>query len=170
MSGAPVAAATRGVLFVHSTPAALCPHVEWAVSSVLESRPNLQWTPQPAQAGTWRTELPWAGPTGTGARIASSLRGWERLRYEVTEEPSAGADGARWSHTPALGIHHAVIGVHGDVLIGEDRLRAAVSGAADATSLTAAIDQALGQPWDDELEPFRYAGEGAAVRWLHRVG
>ena len=24
--------------------------------------------------------------------------------------------------------------------------------------------------WDDELEPFRYAGAGAPVRWLHRVG
>ncbi|MEV1179203.1 DUF3145 family protein, partial [Nonomuraea sp. NPDC049784] len=21
--------------------------------------------------------------------------------------------------------------------------------------------------WDEELEPFRYAGDGAPVRWLH---
>ena len=27
----------------------------------------------------------------------------------------------------------------------------------------------LGTAWDQELEPFRYAGEGASVRWLHRV-
>ncbi|HZV27785.1 MAG TPA: DUF3145 family protein, partial [Acidothermaceae bacterium] len=27
----------------------------------------------------------------------------------------------------------------------------------------------LGEPWDDELEPFRYAGDGAPVRWLHQV-
>ncbi len=171
MSGALVAAATRGVLFVHSAPAALCPHVEWAVGAAVGARLNLQWTPQPAQASTWRTELSWTGATGTGARIASALRGWDRLRYEVTEEPSPGADGARWSHTPALGIHHAVVGAHGDILIGEDRLRAAVAGAADGKiSLGAAIDEALGQAWDDELEPFRYAGAGAAVRWLHRVG
>jgi hypothetical protein len=32
------------------------------------------------------------------------------------------------------------------------------------------LSAALGQAWDDELEPFRYAGEGAPVRWLHRVG
>ena len=32
------------------------------------------------------------------------------------------------------------------------------------------LDLALGQAWDDELEPFRYAGAGAPVRWLHRVG
>ena len=34
----------------------------------------------------------------------------------------------------------------------------------------AELDLALGRAWDDELEPFRYAGEGAPVRWLHRVG
>jgi hypothetical protein len=27
----------------------------------------------------------------------------------------------------------------------------------------------LGRAWDDELEPFRYAGDGAPVRWLHEV-
>jgi hypothetical protein len=31
------------------------------------------------------------------------------------------------------------------------------------------IELLLGRPWDDELEPFRYAGEGAPVRWLHQV-
>jgi hypothetical protein len=32
------------------------------------------------------------------------------------------------------------------------------------------MHRARGQSWDDELEPFRYAGAGAPVRWLHRVG
>jgi len=27
----------------------------------------------------------------------------------------------------------------------------------------------LGKSWDDELESFRYAGDGAPVRWLHQV-
>jgi len=36
-------------------------------------------------------------------------------------------------------------------------------------SLTDDIARLLGQPWDDELEPFRIAGEGSPVRWLHRV-
>ena len=98
---------TRGVLFVHSTPAALCPHVEWAVGSVLDVRTTLQWTPQPAEAGSVRAELSWQAAQGTGAKLASALRGWSHLRYEVTEEASPGADGSRWSHTPALGIHHS---------------------------------------------------------------
>ena len=167
MSGA----MTRGVLFVHSAPSALCPHVEWAVGAALDARPSLQWTPQSTEAGSWRCELSWAAPTGTGARLASALRGWARLRYEVTEEPSATADGARWSHTPELGIHHAVLGVHGDQLVGEDRLRAAVAAAEGSPeALGAALDAVLGRAWDDELEPFRHAGDGAPVRWLHRVG
>ncbi|MCC5698098.1 DUF3145 domain-containing protein [Klebsiella pneumoniae] len=28
----------------------------------------------------------------------------------------------------------------------------------------------LGAAWDAELEPFRHAGDGAPVIWLHRVG
>jgi hypothetical protein len=28
----------------------------------------------------------------------------------------------------------------------------------------------LGQPWDEELEPFRHAAAGAPVRWLHAAG
>jgi hypothetical protein len=167
MSGA----ITRGVLFVHSAPRALCPHVEWAAGGVLGVHVAPDWTPQPAASGLFRAELSWQAPAGTGARLTSALRGWAHLRYEVTEEPSAGADGARWSHTPELGIFHAVTDVHGNALVPEDRVRAALAeGAADPARLRAELDLALGRAWDDELEPFRYAGDGAPVRWLHRVG
>jgi hypothetical protein len=37
-------------------------------------------------------------------------------------------------------------------------------------SLAAELSLLLGQPWDDELEPFRHAAEGAPVRWLHATG
>jgi hypothetical protein len=37
-------------------------------------------------------------------------------------------------------------------------------------SLEAELGLLLGQPWDDELEPFRRAGEGAPVRWLNATG
>jgi hypothetical protein len=107
---------------------------------------------------------------GLGSRLTSALRGWTHLRYEVTEEPSRGADGARWSHTPDLGIFHAVTDVHGNVLVPEDRVRAVMAHAADPERMRRELDLALGQAWDGELEPFRYAGAGAPVRWLHRVG
>ena len=163
--------ATRGVVYVHSAPPALCPHVEWAVGGVLGVRVTLDWTPQPAAPGTVRAELSWQADAGTGARLASALRDWMHLRFEVTEEPSAGAEGERWSSTPTLGLFHATTGVHGDILVREDRLRAALAraGSDPATDVLAEMQALLGKSWDDELETFRYAGYGAPVSWLHQV-
>ena len=162
--------ATRGVLYVHSAPSALCPHLEWAVGGVLGAAVNLEWSPQPAQAGTYRAELSWAAEAGTAAALASALRGWNHLRFEATEDPTAQSEGARFSYTPDLGVFHAVTGLHGDLMIPEDRLKAAVVKAAlGDTTLNNEIDKLLGKPWDDELETFRHAGEGAPVRWLHHV-
>ena len=77
---------------------------------MLGTRVAVDWTDQPAAPGLVRTELSWAGEPGTGARIASALRGWDHLRYEVTEEPSPGCDGSRWSHTPRLGTGAGNVG------------------------------------------------------------
>jgi hypothetical protein len=147
---------SRGVLFVHSAPSALCPHIEWAVGGVLGVPTNPTWSPQPAQSGTYRAELSWSGVAGSAAAIASALRGWNHLRFEVTEEPTASTEGARYSFTPDLGVFHAVIGMHGDIMIPEDRLKAAVvKSALGETTLLAEVDKLLGKPWDDELETFR---------------
>ncbi|MEJ5945695.1 DUF3145 domain-containing protein [Pseudokineococcus basanitobsidens] len=164
-------ALTRGVLFVHSAPRALLPHVEWAAGGVVGVSASMDWIEQPVAPGSYRTEMSWQAEQGTGARLASALRGWAHLRYEVTEEPSQGVDGGRWSHTPELGIFHAVTDVHGNVLVPEDRVRAALECSVEsAADVRAELELALGTAWDDELEPFRYAGDGAPVRWLHRVG
>jgi hypothetical protein len=155
---------------VHSAPRALCPHVEWAVAGVLGQRVGLGWIRQPAAPGTWRAELSWQAAPETASQLASALRGWHLLRFEVTAEPTVGTEGERFSSTPDLGIFHAVIGVHGDIMIPEDRLRAALLRARLAQSeLETEISRLLGKPWDDELEPFRYAGEGAPARWLYQV-
>jgi Protein of unknown function (DUF3145) len=163
--------ATRGVVYVHSAPPALCPHVEWAVGGVLDQRVTFDWTPQPAAPGSLRAELSWQADPGTGSRLASALRDWVQLRFEVTEEPSVGAEGERWSSTPTLGLYHATTGVHGDIVVREDRLRAALARAAadPATDVVRELQGLLGKDWDDELETFRHAGDGAPVRWLHQV-
>mgnify|MGYP006336436025 FL=1 len=162
---------TRGVVYVHSTPKALCPHVLWAIEGVLGTRVTVDWTDQPAAPGLVRAELSWSGESGTGARIASALRGWDKLRYEVTEEPSQGCDGSRWSHTPRLGIHHTWTSASGDAVINEHRLREVVLLAPGRPEAMQEPPEALlGPDWDDELEVFRYAGDGAPVRWLHKVG
>ena len=171
MSVAMPRATSRGVVFVHSTPKALCPHITWALEAVLGTALSPDWIAQPAAPGLVRTEFPWKGEAGTGARIASALRGWDNLRYEVTEEPSPGCDGSRWSHTPSLGIHHTWTAASGDAVVNEDRLRDVVRLAQGSPEAIAEmVDELLGGDWDRELEPFRYAGDGAPVRWLHKVG
>lgn len=166
------AASTRGVLFIHAAVPALCPHVEWALTGVLGARVTLEWIAQPAAPGSLRAELSWQGLPGTAAAVASALRRWRMLRFEVTEEPSPGHEGVRYAVTPDLGLHAATIGVHGDVMVGEDRLRAALDRAGRSGSVADvrdALEDLLGTAWDHELEAFRVAGEGAPVRWLHQV-
>lgn len=166
----------RGVLHVHSAPSALCPHIEWAVAGVIGMPVDLPWEAQPAARGALRTELAWTARAGTAAAITSALAGWNRLRFEVTEEATPGCDAVRYSHTPALGTFSCVTSASGDVVIPEGRLRAAMTlaGAAlpgrPAVSLEDELNRLLGQAWDDELEPFRCAAEGAPVRWLHATG
>jgi hypothetical protein len=145
---------TTGVVYVHASPAAVCPHVEWALSSTLAASPNLKWTPQPAMPGQLRAVTNWVGPVGTGARL------------EVTEDPSPGVDGQRFSHTPQLGLWSGAMSANGDVVIGEMRLRAMMADGADA--LAAELDSALGTAWDEALEAYRDGGDGAEVSWLSR--
>lgn len=163
---------TQGVLFIHSAPSALCSHVEWAAAGVLHAdRVSLSWAPQPADPGTVHGHCTWRGPVGTGATLASALRGWKRLRYEVEEHATAVSDGGRWSHTPALGIFYAQTDSMGNVVVPEDRIKAAITNAGgDSAVFAANMDLLLGQAWDDELEVFRQAIDGAPIRWLHHVG
>ena len=159
---------TTGVLFVHSCPPALCPHVEWAVASVLGVRASLAWTEQPCEPGVLRTETGWRGRAGTAGRLAAALKGWSMLRYEVTEDASVGNDAERICVTPALGVYRTATAANGDVVVGEDRLRHLLA-AATGPQLAHGLDALLGGAWDEELEPYRAAGEGAPVTWLHQV-
>ncbi len=162
---------TRGIIQIHSAPAALRPHLEWAVGAVFGAPVEFEWASQPAEPRSLRAEFPWHGRVGTGAALASALRGCERARFEVTEEPSAGQEGMRWAYTPRLGIFAAAIGVHGDIMVHEDRLKQAIlADALGRQPLGEGVAELLGARWDAELEAFRQAGDGAPVRWLHQVG
>lgn len=161
---------TRGVLHIHSAPSALCPHVEWAVGAVFGVPVDLQWRPQPAERAAYCAEFTWRGPVGTATRLASAMRRWSRLRFEVTEEATADSEAERYSFTPALGVFHATVGLHGDILVPEDRIRhAMVSTDGDAEALRAALNDLLGAAWDAELDVFRAAAAGDPIRWLNDV-
>ncbi|MDV7355041.1 DUF3145 domain-containing protein [Rhodococcus sp. NPDC019627] len=157
--------ATAGVVYIHSSPAALCPHIEWALTATLDCPPNLKWTSQPASKGVLRATTSWVGPVGTASRLVNALRAWPMLRFEVTEDASEGVDGERYSHVPGMGLWHGSTSANGDVVVGEMRLRALMEAGGD---LAAELDYALGTAWDEELEPYRSGGEGGEVTWLRR--
>jgi len=140
---------TAGVVYVHASPAAVCPHVEWALSSTLQSKANLVWTPQPAMPDSCALS-----PTGWGRWApapgwANALRSWSVLRFEVTEDPSPGVDGHRFSHTPQLGLWSGSMSANGDIMVGEMRLRVMMSQGAD--TLAAELDSVLGTAWTRRL-------------------
>lgn len=161
---------TSGMIYIHSSPSAVCPHVEWAIAGVLQTRPDLQWSAQAAAPGQLRAECSWSGEPGTAAAIVSVLRAWPMLRFEVTEEPSPGVDGERFCFVPGLGLWRARTSANGDIVVGENQLRALAAAARDGESFAHQLDQLLGAAWDDALEPFRRAADAAPVTRLHRVG
>lgn len=156
---------TAGVVYIHSSPAALCPHVEWALTATLDCRADFVWTSQPASSGVLQATSNWVGPVGTGARLVNALRAWPMLRFEVTEDASDGVDGERYSYVPGLGLWRGSTSANGDVMIGEMRLRSIMSSGGDVAT---ELERALGAEWDAALEPFRGGGDGAEVMWIHK--
>ncbi|AFA73909.1 hypothetical protein GPOL_c28900 [Gordonia polyisoprenivorans VH2] len=162
---------TTGVVYIHSAPVALCPHVEWALSSTLNARANLKWSAQDAEPGMQRATVDWAGPVGTGARLVTALREWSALRFEVTENASEGVDGERFCYVPGLGLWRGSMSANGDVIVGETQLRAMIESQPDSAGLAGEIESVLGTAWDHALEAYRMGGYGAEVTWLQqRVG
>jgi hypothetical protein len=161
----------HGVLYVHSAPPALGSHIEWAVARIVGVPVSMPWVSQPASPGSLRAELAWQARPGTAGEIASELAGWNRLRFEVTEDSSPGCDGVRYCYTPDLGTFTATTAANGDIVVPENRLRAAMTLALQAgvASLADELGRLLGTAWDNELEPFRRAADGAPVRWLSAI-
>jgi hypothetical protein len=159
---------TGGELYIHSAPSALCPHVEWAASSVFGVPVKLDWTEQPVEPRTYRAECAWHGAVGSAARLVSDLQRWQEIRFEMTEDPTVESEGMRYSYTPALGLFAAMTGLNGDIIIPEDRLRDALENY-QGMPLVQKITSLLGQDWDEELEEYRCASSDDTSSWLRLV-
>ena len=142
-----------GLLVIHSAPNALRPHIEWGLQSILGTWLTLQWRDQPCAPGTYRTTVEFRDVRGSAAKIASALRGWHYLRFEVREESELG--GEFYRSTPELGIHRASIDGAGSILINENQITTALDKSFDEEALRTALEDALGMKWELELEPLR---------------
>jgi Protein of unknown function (DUF3145) len=93
-----------------------------------------------------------------------------RLRAAMTLAASATRSAQGASAASGGPGRPAVMTVEPDNGIGELRDMHGPRHPALGGSLAAELALLLGQPWDDELEPFRHAAAGAPVRWLHATG
>lgn len=92
------------------------------------------------------------------------------IRFEIEEDASPGADGERICYLPGRGLWRAALSASGDVVLGESQLAALAAQSSCLEDLQTRLSTALGAPYDAELEPYRRAGDGSAVTWLHQVG
>jgi hypothetical protein len=143
----------RGFLTIHSTPSALRHHIDWAIQGVLGSWIKLAWTPQPLMPGTFRTQLEFRSDQGSAAKIASVLRSWHYLNFEIIEGSETGGELFRF--TPELGIHRSVVDQSGAVLVNENQLTSLLSASFDEESIREGIAAIMGNSWEIELERFR---------------
>jgi hypothetical protein len=104
-------------------------------------------------AGTFRTQLEFRASQGAAAEIASVLRSWHYLNFEVIEGSETGGELFRF--TPELGIHRAVVDQSGAVLVNENQLAALLASAFDEESIRDGVAAMLGNSWELEFERFR---------------
>jgi hypothetical protein len=160
-----------GVLVVHSAPLALTSHIEWSVNTLVGEPLKYRWRAQPLSRESVRVEVYWNALAGTGAKIASELRGWSETRFEVVEDPGTHYEGARYSFTPACGLHGVTIDAAGNAVLTEARISSILLEAGnDLGSVRRLFDAALGGPWDRELEPYRAAVYDSGIALLHGAG
>ncbi|QLL23914.1 DUF3145 domain-containing protein [Actinobacteria bacterium IMCC25003] len=141
-----------GLVVIHSAPTALRQHIEWGLNSLLGAPQNIFWRDQPLAPGTVRTTLEYRAPLGTASKIATALKNWHYLRFEVSE---LGKDGGEiFRCTPDLGIHRATVDAVGTILVSEDVIRKALAHF-DDVEIRENLERALGKEWEVALEPFR---------------
>ena len=142
----------HGLVTIHSAPSALRQHIEWGLNSLLGAPTSIFWRDQPLAPGTVRSTLEFRAAIGTAAKIATALKNWHYLRFEVSEVGEHG--GELFRCTPELGIHRATIDPVGSILISESVLRSALAHF-DEIEVRNKLGLALGIEWDEALEPYR---------------
>jgi hypothetical protein len=143
----------RGFLTIHSAPSALRHHIDWAIQGVLGNWIKLSWNPQPLLPGTFRTQLDFRASQGAAAEMASVLRSWHYLNFEIIEGSEIGGELFRF--TPELGIHRSIVDQSGSILINENQLSSLLTTSFDEESIREGVAGLMGNSWEMELDRFR---------------
>lgn len=146
-----------GDLRIYSAPRALIRHIQWSLNQIFGVPLELEWQPQRLAAGTFATEYQWRDSKPAASIIASTLKSWHYLRFEVREFSTSPGEGVLYRCTPELGLHQAVTASTGDIMIHENRIMTSLTNQQSYESLRESLESALGVAWDQELEWYRRA-------------
>ncbi|MEI6649456.1 MAG: DUF3145 family protein [Actinomycetes bacterium] len=152
-----------GDLRIYSAPRALVRHINWSLNQIFGSPIDLDWRAQRLAVGSLATEYQWRGEENVASVIASTLKSWHYLRFEVREFPTEGGEGVLYRCTPELGLHQAVTASTGDIMIHENRLITTLNSHRSYESLREGITAILGTAWDVELERYRLGSEESEI-------
>ena len=105
------------------------------------------------KAGTYKCVVAWRDRAGVAGEIASALRSWHYLSFEVQEDGNDGGELFRF--TPELGIHRAMTDLAGAVIISENQIDSILKTNFDEDSIRKGLALIIGSEWENELERFR---------------
>lgn len=145
---------SHGLVFIHHAPLALISHVEWTLAGISGAPQSIRWWESSRAEAGKSCVAKWSGADDSAAVLASAFMNLKSLVFEVTEHTSSG--GYRYSFVPSLGMFKAATDSAGNLLIGENQLRAAMENSgSNPLKLQKELRKLLGQAWDDELEEYR---------------
>lgn len=158
-----------GVLWIHSMPGPLQPHITWALARLSMpdgTKPGREIWRAIGQDATLCAEVPFRAEVDTVVTLVDDLSRWPHLFFELAQDPAVdesgrAIDGMRYCHVPELGTFAGQTDSAGNIVVNEDALRAIMArGSGNNSSIAEELDAAIGGPWDRVLEPMRLVTAG----------
>jgi hypothetical protein len=159
-----------GRIHIYSAPAALTQHIEWAINQHLNQVVKITWLSQPLLPGCLATDLEYKSKLPVAAKIATALKGWHYIRFEIRQINLSTTDAVLYRVTPDLGLHQASLASNGDVVINENQLSQIINNSYSHKMLKSNLESALGVNWEIELEPYRLALASGMAESISKSG
>ena len=145
-------------------------HIEWAINQVIGQVISFTWVNQPLNPGSKALQLEYKHHTPIAAKLATALKAWHYIRFEIREINKNTQDATYYRATPDLGLHQAQLASNGDVVLNENQVNSILKNSLSYEKLQANLENALGINWDLELEPYRLALAGPMLDTVSKSG
>ena len=127
------------------------------------------WIKQELVNGSQRCELALKISEEQVEELASAIYALGAVYFEINQRQ--GKFGLLFMGVPGLGVYRGELNEAGSILLSEDRINQMIAqGAGNQREFMRLLRVALGQSWDDIIEPFRGARYSDNVVLLNRAG